>query len=206
MTGFYFEGTGYFLYDITPKITAGVGLGGGQLDIQGGETQEFERAVARFSYNSYSKLEFRFLAGAEWRQSNRSGDDVNGVFSAGVIYSPSDNTQISLTGFQKIEPSSNINVQNIKRIGFNLSLNQRLFQKLSLSTNLSYSNVNYSTPDNSVNQGRKDNLLSINTALTLEVTQYGLLRVGYSYRQNDSSVNFVNYDDNQFIVSATVLY
>jgi len=200
------EADGIFLYSVAPKTIVGFGLGGGQLDQDEAESQTFERAVLRVSYNSYSKLSFNFSAGAELRQKPGGEDDSNGIFQASVIYLPTFNSEIILSAYRQVEPSAEQISENIARTSYVLSYNQVLLQALTLSTSLEYSSLEFSTTSVSVDQGRSDDFLRLSIGLTFEVTRNGYVRLAYNYRQNDSTLTMREYDANQFIFSATALF
>ncbi len=200
------EANGYFLYDVTPKTTIGFGIGAGELEQDRNTNQTYEQAVARLRYNSYSKLTLSLLGGAELRQTDEGDDALNGVFQVGVGYAPTEGSAFFLTASRRIEPSANILTQSIERTSFGLSYNQKLLQKLSLSTNLEYTLADYSTSRESTNEGRSDDLWRFAMTLTFEVTQNGFVRLGYIHRQNDSSREVVSFESNQVILSATILF
>ncbi|MEO7933349.1 MAG: outer membrane beta-barrel protein [Chthoniobacterales bacterium] len=200
------EANGYFLFDVTPKTTIGFGFGAGELEQDQNPNQTYERAVARFRYNSYSKLTLSLVGGVELRQTD-GGDDVStGVFQVDIGYTPTDSTGFFLTASRRIEPSANVLTQGIERTTFGLIYNQRLLQKLSLSTNLEYTLADYTTSGAVANESRSDDLWRFSMTLTFEVTQNGFVRLGYAYRENDSSREVVSYKSNQVILSATVLF
>ncbi len=200
------EVNGYFLYDVTPKTTLGLGIGAGELEQDRNPNQAYERAVARLRYNSYSKLTLSLLGGAELRQTDEGDDALTGVFQVGVGYVPTEGSTFFLTASRRIEPSANILTQSIERTSFELSYNQRLLQKLSLSTNLEYTLADYSTSNESATEGRSDDLWRFSMTMTFEVTQNGFVRLGYIHRQNDSSREVFSFESNQVILSATVLF
>lgn len=202
------EGNVFALYDLMPKTTVGIGFGGGELKFQGDSSQTFEKAVARVSYNTYSKWVFNLTGGVEFRQSDITdeGDTVNGIFRLGAVYTPTENSEILFSATRSVEPSASSQAQSVERTTFSIGLNQKLFQKFSLSTNLNYAIADYQTPESSSNFNRSDDLFSANVTLTFEVTQNGFVRFGYTYRQNDSSRNTISYDANQYLISATILF
>lgn len=199
-------GDAYFLYAMMPKTTVGIGLGGGQLRWSDGISETFERASVRLQYDSFSKLTFNCKGGAELRQTVGGGDEVNGFFEIGATYNPSDTAALFASAYKRIEPSANNQSQSIQRTSFSLGYNQRLFQKLTLSTNLDYTFADYTAAEGNVNANRSDDLLSISATLAFEVTQNGIVRLAYIYRQNDSTLENVSYDENQIILSLTALF
>jgi hypothetical protein len=201
-----FGANAYLLYDIMPKTQIGFGLGGGELQFDGGSSDTFERGVLRLRYNSYSKITLNMSGGAEWRQRDVGDDQFNGIFQVGIAYAIDEGSQIYFSAFRRLEPSANAQSQNIERLSFSLGYNVRLYQKLTLATNVSYSLADYTTPDENLNKDRSDNQFSISTTLSFEITANGFIRLGYAYRQNDSSREIVSYQDSQFTLSATALF
>ena len=201
------EGTinGYLLYDLLPKTTVGFGLGAGELDLDGSDAQTYERATLRLQYDSFSKVTFNVSGGAELR-STQDSDATNTFFRAGFGYHPVEGSDFNLSAYRGIEPSANSRSQNIERTTLTLSYTQRLFQKLTLATNLDYTQADYSVLDGNGNAGRTDDIFTLSMTLTCEVTQNGFVRLGYTYRTDESSIEERSYTANNLILSFTALF
>lgn len=197
--------SGYVLYDLVPKTTVGFGLGAGELDLSGSDAQTYERATLRLQYDSFSKVTFSVAGGAELRSTGDS-DETNTFFRAGLDYNPLEGSTISLSAYRGIEPSANAGSQSIERTTLAVSYTQRLFQKLTLATNLEYTQADYSVLNGGVNFGRTDDILTLSMALTCEVTENGFVRLGYTYRQDDSSIEERSFASNNLILSFTALF
>jgi hypothetical protein len=199
------EANGFVLYDITPKSTLGAGLSFGTLEQDDLETDTFQRLLVRYRYNSYAKFTFNVTGGVEFRQ-GADEEQLNGTIQGGVGYTPSVGSEFYFSVARRVEPSASEQAATIERTTFALGYNQRIFQRATLSTNLEYAFLDYSSSSNFDGSERQDEILRLSTTLTFEVTQNGFVRLGYVYRQNDSSREDVSFDANQFILSATVLF
>ena len=196
---------GYLLYDLMPKTTVGFGLGAGELDLDGSAAQTYERATLRLQYDSFSKVTFNVSGGAEIR-STEDSDATNTFFRAGFGYHPTEGSDFLLSAYRGIEPSANSRSQNIERTSVTLGYTQRLLQKLTLATNLDYTQADYSVLDGGENASRTDDIFALSMTLSCEVTQNGFVRLGYTYRTDDSSIEQRSYIANNLILSFTALF
>lgn len=200
------EARAFVLYQITEKTFLGAGVGGGWLDLQEGDSETFQQVLVRVRYNSFSKITFLASGGVEFRQISEGEDQTNGVFQIGVAYQPTINTEITLSAFQRTDPAASGQSQTIERTGIALGLNQLLFQKLSLGLNIDYTQADFSENKAFAGELRADDSFSFSANLGFEVTEYGVARIGYSYRQNDSSDETISYEANQIFFSFTLVF
>jgi len=194
------------LYQITEKTFLGAGFGLGWLDLQEGDSETFQQLLLRLRYNSFSKVTFIASGGIEFRQLTAGEDQTNGVFEIGLAWQPAINTEITLSAFQRTDPAASGQSQTIERTGIALGLNQLLFQKFTLGVNIDYTQADFSQNEQAPGDTRSDANFSISANLGFEVTEYGVVRLGYTWRQNDSSDDTISYESNQLSLSLTVVF
>ena len=194
----------FAVYRGMPKITWGVGLAVGQLELDGGDTQNYQQLLLRFGYNTYSKLNFSASFGGELRQIDGGDDQLNGVYAIGATYDATETTRFLLSLNQQTDPSASQDAQSIERTTISLGWDQSLFQAVSLSSNLSYSLSNYSSGNG--NNSREDQILSLSITATVEITKYAFFRLGYIYTNDDSNFLVNSYESNRANLSLTVLF
>jgi len=85
-------------------------------------------------------------------------------------------------------------------------LQQRLLHRLYLGLAVGYENADYFAADDNVNAPRNDDYWFIEPSLDVLITRWLSAGVYYLHREDNSNVNFFNFDDNQVGVRATVRF
>lgn len=190
----------YFNYTYSPKLAIGVGLAGGYDQVDSpSQDQTFEQLNVRASYELTGKVSATVSAGIEFRQATDSsaGNNVSPVFSGDLFYQPFDGTSLSLSLSGSNQNSAILAGQDYYLASITLSARQRFFQRvfLGLSVGLDYSSY-YSTLSG-VSSTRIDDYYFIQVSLDLDITRYWSAGVYYFYREDDSTLAFSNFYDNQ---------
>jgi hypothetical protein len=128
----------------TPHFETGLGLGAGYSDIIGEPDATNERYMARIRWNPTFKLSLVIDAGLESRHSRAAEavDQKNPTYKAALMYRPFDVTQISL-GASNAVNTSYYQSQLTERNGWNLKIQQRLFESLYLSATYNHQETEF---------------------------------------------------------------
>ncbi len=83
---------------------------------------------------------------------------------------------------------------------------QRLFRRVYLGLGVGYENSNYFAAVSNLNTSRDDNYWFIEPSVDVLITRWLSAGVYYLHRDDDSSVGFFSFYDNQVGVRATVRF
>lgn len=187
----------YFNYTLTPSIEIGLGTALGIVDVENAEDQTFERILARGSYRLTEKFEARAQAGVEFRQTDGgdADDQTNPVFELELAYLPAELTRIGLRGYQRVLSSISEPDQSITITGFALNFARTLRSGLRFLAETGYQVSDYS--DSGAEAARSDDYFYGRAAFIYNFATWGSARVGYEYRNNDSSRSASGFTNNQ---------
>lgn len=183
-------------YQIFPKMRVGGEGAIGVLDSSNTPLQYYQQLRLQVAYVPTGKLTFMFNGGLQFMEFD--GSDVvkvEPVFSLGVQYQPFPATSIGLMGFRNIHSSSLSPGQDYAATGFELSVQQRFFQRLFGAVSFGYENDSYfgTTPETPTQ--RVDNYLYVRPRLTYAFVDWFSASIYYEYRQtasNQESISFYN--------------
>jgi hypothetical protein len=189
-------------YDYSPKVTFGIGGGGGYNPVDPpSPNQTFEQVRGRMSYNASGKITFNGSVGAEFREFDNSSRDIyiSPVFDLGATYQPFDGTNIQLNGSRQTFNSAALGGQDFSSTTLSLSLRQRFLQRFTLGVMLSYENADYfSTVTNQTfDSDRSDNYISVQPTVDVAVTRFWSVGAFYLHRRDDSSIESFSFQENQ---------
>ena len=206
-------------YHLTDKLTLGPGVNIGIESPQDSPQQTFEQGLVNINYQPTEKIALFGQGGVEWRQYSGGASDTNPVFSAGINYAPRDETTLTLSGYQNVEPTSDNSSQTDVNTGVAVAGSERLFQKLTVAFSFIYSHTEYTANGGSTTPARATTTVSpfsqnangsnqdnyvYRPSLTYVVNQWSTLALYYQYQGNVSSGAASSYHDNSlgFSVSA----
>ena len=175
-------------YQIFPKTRVGGEGAIGVLDSSDTPLQYYQQLRLLITYLPTEKLTFMFDGGLQFLEFE--GTDVvkvEPVFSFGVSYQPFPATSIGLLGYRNIKGSSLEPGQDYAATGFELSVQQRLLQKLVAGLNLGYENDSYfgTTPETPTQ--RVDDYVYVRSRLTYAFVDWFSASIYYEYRQTAST-------------------
>jgi hypothetical protein len=197
-------------YSFWKRLTLGVGLGGGFVDIevppqsppQG--NQEFEQLQGRVNWRATDKLSFSISAGFEYQEFSATNvsNSLNPIFNASIQYQPFKYTQLSLSAGRSISSSDYFVAASSEiNTSVTLTLNQRLLEKFNLNVSAGYNQTDYTDSFHkggfSLTQDRVDNSYSFNIGLSRSFLKRGNFAVTYSYVDNRSTATGFGYNSNQ---------
>jgi polysaccharide biosynthesis protein VpsM len=194
----------YLNYVVTPKLTLGVGgtFGYNWVDDPSVD-QTFEQANFRMNYQVTGKLGLSASAGVEFRQFDDHRDDyVSPVFELGAIYHPFDGTNITLAAGRRILNSGVFANQDFATTYVVGRFQQRLFRRVYLGLAGGYENSDYIATTSGVNAPRNDDYFFISPSIDVLITRWVSVGAYYLHREDNSNIDFFNFDNNQVGVRA----
>ena len=194
----------YINYVVTPKLTLGVGgtFGYNWVDDPSVD-QTFEQANFRINYQVTGKLGLSASAGVEFRQFDDHRDDyVSPVFELGAIYHPFDGTTITLAAGRRILNSGVFEDQDFATTYVVGRFQQRLFRRVYLGLAGGYENSDYFATTSGVNAPRNDDYFFISPSIDVLITRWVSVGAYYLHREDNSNIDFFNFDNNQVGVRA----
>jgi hypothetical protein len=198
----------YINYNWTPKVLVGLGGTAGYDFVDDpNPDQSFEQANVRINYQATGKLNFIASAGVEVRQFDGHRDNyVTPVFEVGAIYQPFDGTSVTLTAGRRIFNSGFFTDQNFATTYVIGRIQQRLLQRIYLGLAAGYENADYFATATGVSATRDDNYYFVEPSVDVLITRWLSAGVYYLHRQDNSSIDFFSFYDNQVGVRATVRF
>ena len=209
-------------YQITPKVTLGLGVTVGQLFVEeqtlevrpsglGGATtnvvpktraQTYVGPTLRASYKTTEKTDVSLSFGGEWRQYTDGSDSFGPVFSLAGSYRPFDGTSFTLEGHRRQQNSAVISGANFITTGGTLGVRQRLRDNLFGTANFTYDHSDYEPTTSTVAITRRDDYFLLRCGLEAILGRSWSLGVFYQYREDISSDENYSFNNNQVGVQA----
>ncbi len=150
------EGTAFATMDLFPKITAGLGLGGGYGE-QRNPTKDYrfvnERLLTRWNYLLSGKLTLSLDAGLQFAQSQDDGvrdPEVAPIFNFLLTYNPRYGTSFSLLAGRSSGSAQFFSGQNVVQTSTQLLARQRLYENFALIAGFGYILGDYQVLDTSI--------------------------------------------------------
>lgn len=193
-----YETKGGMDYQLFPKTRVGLELVGGITDQSSGPLQYYQQARLRGNYEATGKLTVMFSGGVEFREFEGSDEvRVNPVFGLGVGYQPFDGTHLRLAGYRNVVASNFEPGQNYTATGFEIGVEQRLFQKYVAAVSFGYENDAYFAPTGAQPTRRVDNFIYVRPRLTYSFIEWLSVSAFYEYRQTASNQVQNSFYDNR---------
>lgn len=195
-------------YRYGPKLLIGAAVSGGKqfVDAPSPDTT-FEQANVRASYEVTGKISASGSAGVEFRQSeNGTQDNVSPIFQLGLAYAPFDGTQLDFSATRRTQNSASAFGQDFTSTQLVVSARQRLLGRLFLSVSAGIQNQSYFSTATGVGSDRDDNYYFIAPGIDVRITNFWFAGAFYTHRENDSSLQFYSFDDNQYGIRTTLRF
>jgi uncharacterized protein (PEP-CTERM system associated) len=167
-------------------------------DVAIGTDMTSENLQGQINWQPGSKLMFAFSGGLEDRQFLKTArpDSVSPIFSLSLIYRLFEVTTITLSANRGVSASYFQN-QITESTGFNVSVHQRLFEKLSLDVGGGYGTTQYKGTTTALAPNRQDNHTSFNARLSYPFFTRGSIGVFYDWSDNPSTGAGFTYSSTQ---------
>ncbi|HEY5706867.1 MAG TPA: outer membrane beta-barrel protein [Terrimicrobiaceae bacterium] len=175
-------------YQIFPKLGLGVEGVAGVLRVQESPDQTYQQLRIRGGYSLTGKIDIKFSGGLEFREVD-DGQPLKTypAFSLSLNYRPFDGTLISVEGYRTVFGSSSAIGQNFIATGFEVSIRQRIFQRITVTTAFGYENDDYFGTSQASQTKRVDNYFFIRPAISYALTRHAAFGIFYEFRRNESN-------------------
>lgn len=185
-------------YQFWPRLSVGVGAGGGYTVQDGSPDSVNEQYQGRVNWRATDKVSFMLSGGLQDQQylSGGTSDLVTPIFSATIQYQPFEQTRFSVSASRTVSPSY-FQGQTTENTGITGGVNQRLLGKLYLDLSGGYSTTRYVSTVTGPSAGRDDNSYSFSARLSCPVLKRGKFSVFYQYGDNASSQSGFGYASSQ---------
>jgi Putative beta-barrel porin 2 len=185
-------------YNLTPKLTVGVGPAFGVLQPESGGTQNYQQGLVRAQFVSTAKLTFNGNAGLEIREFP-NGNKATPVFGLSAQYQAFPGTQLSISGSRNVTNSSLAGGDNYTATRVSGAIRQHLIGDYFLGLEVGYENDAYSqaTGVSTALAARQDNYFFIHPGVTYRVKDWADISLSYFYRDNESNISANAFRDNQ---------
>ena len=194
---------GFVNRQVTSKITGSLGGSAGYIDVEG-DSQVYERPLARFRYALTGKVELEASAGAEWREFHHDrSTTLTPVFGIGAAYHPFEGTTLTLEARRRDEISGALTNQDYTTTSVSLGVRQRVFDRLHLSFTGSYDNRDYHSVDPAFPAVRRDDIYTLRAELEMSLVRHFTVNVFYQYEKDDTNIPDRRFADNQVGIQGT---
>jgi hypothetical protein len=185
-------------YQFWPRFNAGIGAGGGFVDVNFGPDQVYEQVAGRINWRATDKLSFQINAGIEdcQFQSSDAGPLLTPTFCASIQYQPFDETRISLNASRAVTPSY-FQGQVTENTVASCDLNQRLLGKFNLDLNAGYNITKYVASESNVSANSDDDYYTLSARLSHQILKRGTLAAFFQYSGNSSTEPGFTYSGTQ---------
>lgn len=185
-------------YQIFPKVSLGLEGVAGHLSVQDSPGQSYQQLRLRGKYSLTGKIDIRFNGGVEFREVD-DGEPPKAypALSVGLQYRPFDGTFINAVAYRTVFGSSSSIGQNFIATGFEISIQQSIFQRITVTTAFGYENDSYFGTSQTTQTGRVDNYVFIRPSLSYSLTRHLAFGVFYEFRRNDSNQPFNTFFNNR---------
>jgi hypothetical protein len=185
-------------YELTEKVTVGLGATVGLRDVKGSPNETFEQGLVRAGYHITEKVDATASMGAEFAQFE--GGRSRGpsfVFSVGALYRPRSKTEVSLEAFRQDQSSVVARSQNYTTTGLRASVRQRIRTKWSVALNGGYQHSDFHSTEEGASANRDDDYWYVGPEVNYTLTDRWNVGVFYQHRENTSSDTAFEFVNNQ---------
>ena len=189
---------------LADRLSLGAGLGFGLVFPEATADQIYEQLLVNATYRLTGKLFLKTTLGVEFRQyDSDESDSVNPVLSLAALYQPRSTTTVTLEAHRRDEPSPYGGYNQIL-LGASLSLRQNIHRHLFVTLAGGYDNVDYRDTGAAAYGDREDDYFNTRLAFEYEFNRHLLGTLFYGWRQSDSSMEDISYNNN--LVGAQILW
>jgi hypothetical protein len=197
----------YFLYQLFPKLSIGVGPRIGYTEVEKSANQAYQGALVHLFYPATGKLSFILSAGGEVREfeHNEQATSVSPILEADAIYRPFDSMTVTFDAqSHRIVSNSQVG-QDYTSTLVTLGVRQRFLQVMYFNFGVGYQDDAYSGSSGG-GPARDDQFYFVRTGLEWTSKDWLKIDASYQYSRDDSNYSIFDFNENRFVVSATVKY
>jgi hypothetical protein len=198
----------YFLYQLSPKLSLGLGPRIGFDDVDQAPNQSFQDGLVHLYYAVTGKFTIEGSAGAELREfeHDSSPERVTPLIEAKAIYQPFDSMTFTLYGERhRIVANGTIGRDYDASIG-TLELKQRLLQVVYVTLSGQYEDDEYTSFENDGGPAREDGIYYLKGGLEWASFRGLTIDAGYTYLRDDSNIKAFSFNESRATISASFTY
>lgn len=208
-------------YQISPKVTLGLGVTYGQLSVSEQTThvvtnatrtntfitvkersQSYVGPTLRASYRTTEKTDISLSVGAEYRMYSDGSSSFSPVFSLAGSYRPFEGTSFTIEGHRREQNSAVLNGANFISTGASITVRQRLRERLFGTITASYDNADYQPARRDVSVTRQDDYFLLRYGVEAIVGRSWTIGLFHQYREDKSSDKSFSFSNNQVGIQA----
>jgi hypothetical protein len=191
-------------YQFLPRFNAGLGIGGGYVNVETGSDMTFEQFQGRINWVITGKSSFVLHGGLEYRQFLSGGASplLNPVFGASFVTQLTPKTVLSLNADRVVSASYFVN-ETSESTSVSLSLGQKISTKLLLSVSGSYGHVDYTSSLPGLTPLGGYDFWTFNTRLSYPIISRGAVSAVYQFSKNDSTDQSLSFTLHQVSLELT---
>jgi len=194
-----------FQYQLMPNLKAALTVGFGTVDVAQGTDMSYVRPQVQISWQPTEKVSLGLQAGRESRKFKDSdaGRLNSPTYSGSIAYRPIETTTLVISASRQVSVSY---FQDLVTEGttWSFSLNQRLFQRFTLSAGYSWRETDYLATRLGVSANRKDDSNTLSFRLSTQLIDR--LSVGLTYQESDYDSNVANFAYSSSQIGAEIGY
>ncbi|HEY0550296.1 MAG TPA: outer membrane beta-barrel protein [Verrucomicrobiae bacterium] len=208
-------------YQISPKVTLGLGITYGRLSVSDqtthvvtnatdtntfvtvkDSTQDYLGPTLRASYRTTEKTDISLSVGVEYRKYSDGSSALNPVFSLAGSYRPFEGTSFTIEGHRREQSSAVVSGANYISTGLSLSARQRLRERLFGTITASYDNADYEPVRRNVSVTRQDDYFLLRYGVEAIVGRSWTIGLFHQYREDKSTDKSFSFSNNQVGIQA----
>ncbi len=205
-----YSGNLFINFNYSPKLVLGLGgtYGFNETTSAASSAQTYEQVNLRVNYNPTEKLGILLSGGIEFRQlgGSNGGSYMSPVFDLTANYKPFDGTTISVDGSRRTQNSAAISGSDFAETDLHFTVQQRFFQRIFVSLSAGYQNLQYFSALSGMNIGRTDDYYYYQLAIDGNITRYLNAGLYYLHREDNSTLAFYGFSDNQYGFRASLAF
>ncbi len=208
-------------YQISPKVTLGLGVTYGQLSVSDQTThvvtnatrtntvvtvkdssQSYVGPTLRATYKTTEKTDISLSVGLEYRMYADDSSELSPVFSLAGSYRPFDGTSFTIEGHRREQSSAVVNGANYITTGGSISVRQRLRDRLFGTFTASYDNSDYQPVQGNVSVTRQDDYFLLRYGVEVILGRSWTIGLFHQYREDVSTDKSFSFSNNQVGIQA----
>ncbi len=193
----------YATYSLGAKTELGIGYGYGELRPDAAVGEDYQRALVRADWEASAKLAAAAWGGADFRERD-AADETSAVFGIELASQLREGTKLRLSAGRDIEASALLDSETYTLAKYSAAVEQRVGDRFTAVLEGGYEDYRYSGGGEFSDSDRSDTGVFVRPALRYGLRDDLRAEVFYAFRDNDSSVDLLDFENNQF--GASVRY
>ncbi len=195
----------YLTYNVGAKTQLGVGYGVGGLNPEQGDRQRYQRALGRLDWRATGKIGLAAWGGADFRRGGGASETTS-VFGLELNGQLREGTVLRVSLGRDIDASALFGSETFVRTAVVAALEQRLGGRFTGVIEVGYEDYDYAADPGSAggSGGREDKAWFVRPALRYQLREDLSAEVFYVFNENDSTLDPLDFERNQF--GASVRY